>query len=567
LEIQSEKRERTFIKLIVGGLAGIVVVVALGYVGIDLFHRWQEKRLVRRAAAYLSGGDTKAATLSARRAFQMNPADADAARVLARIADREGDRMALDWWRKVTNLQPNNVDDTVALAQSALRVQDTVTAAKALSSLNESAEQIAEYQASLARLAEIRKDLSEAELRWLKASELAPDNALYKFQLASTRLGMSDPSKRQAAREILASFRRDPKERAAATRALILNGLTQPEEVRQLQMLASELESYPEALFSDRLLYLEVLRRSHDPAFNDHLEKLERETSSHPPDLASLLSWMSENGEASEAVEFAKSLPAGFRDKCPVSPALAAAYTSQKNWPELEHLTMTTEWTPFDFLRHAYLSRALREQNKKFASEQEWLAAQKDAFAQPQSLLILARTATSWGWDAEKVELLWLLAKNDETKLAALQTLYQHYGKLGDTVGLYRTLLRLVEVSPNDLVLQNNSAQISLLLGTDIDRASKVAADIRNREPSNGAYVSTYAFSLFTKGNVNEAVQVMDQLSPEQLRDPSIAAYYGVILAAAGQKEKARDYLRHAVEANLLPEERALVLKARSSLD
>jgi hypothetical protein len=58
----------------------------------------------------------------------------------------------------------------------------------------------------------------------------------------------------------------------------------------------------------------------------------------------------------------------------------------------------------------------------------------------------------------------------------------------------------------------------------------------------------------------------MDKLTPDQLRDPSLAMYYGVVLAAAGQKEKAQEYLRRASEAKLLPEEKALVVKAESTL-
>jgi Flp pilus assembly protein TadD len=99
-----------------------------------------------------------------------------------------------------------------------------------------------------------------------------------------------------------------------------------------------------------------------------------------------------------------------------------------------------------------------------------------------------------------------------------------------------------------------------------MERARRVAAEIKNKEPLNGAYVSTYAFSLQTKGDVKGALKAMDQLSQDQLRDPSVAAYYGVVLAAAGQKEKAREYLDLAAQANLLPEEKALVAKAASTL-
>jgi tetratricopeptide (TPR) repeat protein len=273
---------------------------------------------------------------------------------------------------------------------------------------------------------------------------------------------------------------------------------------------------------------------------------------------------MSNNETAAAAVEFGNTLPAETLGKWPVLPALAAAYASLKDWTGLERLAKTTEWLPFDFLRRAYLARALRGQDKKFPAEQEWLAAQKEASAQPGSLLVLARTIAAWGWETETVDLLWVLAKSDDTKLEALQTLYQHYAKQGDTSGLYRTLLRLVEILPGDLALQNNLAQVSLLLGADVERARKIAAEIKEKEPSNGAYVSTYAFSLYTKGDIKGALKAMDQLSQDQLRDPSVAVYYGLVLAAAGQKEKAHEYLGRATQANLLPEEKALVERAES---
>ncbi len=566
MEIQSEKNERRFIKLIVGGLVSSILVVVLVYAGVHFFHSWQERRLVRRAAAYLSGGDAKLAALSARRAFQMNPANADAARALAQIADRTGDGTALDWWRKVLDLQPNKTEDALSLVRAALRQNDLAAAEKALAGLDETAKATAGYHAASGRLEEMKKHPAEAERHWAEASTLAPDNISYQFQLALIRLGSNDQAKRASARQVLEHLRADPKQRAASTRALILDGMAHQEQAQHTQLLASELQGYPEALFSDRLLYLEILQKVRDPGFAEYLAKLQKDAASNPADLASLLSWMSGNENAAAAIEFAKTLPAQSVSKWPVAPTLAAAYASLPDWPGLEHLTSTTEWPPFDFLRHAYLSRALRGQNRKLAAEQEWIAAQKEASAQPQSLLVLARTAAAWGWEAETVDLLWVLSKSGETRLEALQALYQHYAKLGDTTGLYRTLLRLVEALPHDLALQNNLAQVSLLIGADVDRARKVAAETRSKEPGNGAFAATYAFSLYTSGDVKGALETMDQLTGDQLRDPSVAVYYGVVLAAAGRKEKAREYLQRAAEATLLPEEKALVEKAKSTL-
>jgi tetratricopeptide (TPR) repeat protein len=562
LETQSEKHERTYIKLIVGGLVGLVLFIALTVAGVYFFHRWQERHLVRVSAAYLSGGDMKAAALTARRAYQMNPANADAARLIAQIAERAGDRAAVDWWRKVVELAPGKIDDALALVRAALRANDLVTAQKTLAAFDEAAKQTAGYHAAAGRLAEVKKNKAEAESHWAKASELAPDNTAYQFQLALIRLGSNDPAKRESALRTLDRLRTDPKQRTNATRTLILDGVAHHAEAKQMQLLAQELQSYPEATLADRLLYLEVLRQLRDPDFQKSLEKLQQETASNPVNLASVLTWMSGNETAAAGIEFSKTLPAESLAKWPVPPALAALYSALKDWSALEHMARTTDWQSYDFLRRAFLARALREQGKQFPSEQEWIDAQKDASVQPQSLLTLAQLTAAWGWENETVDLLWVLARIDETKLEALQTLYQHYSKKGDTSGLYRTLIRLTEAIPNDMILQNNLAQVSLLLGVDLERSRKVAADLASKEPSNGSYMATYAFSLYAKGDVKGALQAMDNLTSDQLRDPSLSAYYGIVLAAAGQKEKARDYLRRASEATLLPEEKALVTKA-----
>jgi hypothetical protein len=58
----------------------------------------------------------------------------------------------------------------------------------------------------------------------------------------------------------------------------------------------------------------------------------------------------------------------------------------------------------------------------------------------------------------------------------------------------------------------------------------------------------------------------MSALSPTDLRKPEIAAYYGVILAGAGEKEKAREYLHMGKQARLFPAEKELLEKTEKLL-
>ena len=83
--------------------------------------------------------------------------------------------------------------------------------------------------------------------------------------------------------------------------------------------------------------------------------------------------------------------------------------------------------------------------------------------------------------------------------------------------------------------------------------------------PNNPAYASTYAYSLLTKGDARGAVKIMSALTEEQLKDPSVSAYYGICLATLNDP-KAQGFLDAGDTDRLLPEEKSLVEKARASL-
>jgi predicted Zn-dependent protease len=124
----------------------------------------------------------------------------------------------------------------------------------------------------------------------------------------------------------------------------------------------------------------------------------------------------------------------------------------------------------------------------------------------------------------------------------------------------------LSELDSTNLNIQNNLAQVSLLLNANPEKARRSAADVYHKSPTNPAYMTTYAYSLLTQGNAKEALRIMSSLSEEQLSDPTIGAYYGICLAVNGD-QKARTYLDFGKQANLLPEEKALIEKAYASLN
>ena len=566
MDTHFEKTERAYIKLILGSVGGLLLFILLCWGGFRMYRQWQEGHLVRRAAAFMSGGDVKTAGLTVRRALQLNPNNVDATRLLAELAEKTGDRAAMDLRRKVVELNPGSFDDSIALVRAALRFNDLKTAEQTLKAVESSSTQRPEFHAASGRLAEMKKDVVSAEVHWARAAELAPTDAAYRFQLALTRLSLNDPAKRENALATLEELRSDETQRTPATRTLIIDGINHRADAQRLRALAKDLQGYPDAAFTDRLLYVEILRQLRDAGYEEYLAQLRADAASKPLDSAALLSWMVRNRMQKEALEYATTLSDEIRATWPVPLALAEARVQMKDWVQLEKFARETNWVRFDFLRRAYLSRALRAQEKQLAADQELSAAQKEAGANPQMVTMLTQTIADWGWQTEAVELLWSLTKNPDTRMTALRTLYAHYTKAGDTPGLFRTLSKLAEINPDDNALQNNLAQVSLLIGADVDRARKLASEVAAKEPQNPAYVSTHAFALLSRGDVKGAMQTMQALSEEQLRDPSVATYYGLILSAAGEKERAREFLRRSSEATLLPEEKALVAKAESTL-
>jgi hypothetical protein len=377
------------------------------------------------------------------------------------------------------------------------------------------------------------------------------------------QMGSTDQAKRDAAIATLERLRTDEKQRAAATRALIIDGASRGADPQRLRSLAGDLQAYPDALFSDRLLYVEILRQLRDPGYADYLAKLENDARVNATDAAGVLSWMSASGIADEAKRFVQSLPPEVAEKWPVPMAAAEAFTKAEDWAGVQQVAGGDKtWSAYEFMRQAYLTRALRAEGRQLEADRRWAQAQKEAGPQSQAVLMLARTVSGWGWQKEMVELLWTLTKAPEMRLEALQLLYQQYARSGDTGGVYRVLVHSSELAPDDLKMQNNLAQVSLLLDADPERARKIAADLAQKEPTNAAFVSTYAFSLYARGDVTAAREALETLGQEQLQEPSIAAYYGIVLAAAGEKEKARDYLARGAKAFLLPEEKALLAKA-----
>jgi thioredoxin-like negative regulator of GroEL len=207
----------------------------------------------------------------------------------------------------------------------------------------------------------------------------------------------------------------------------------------------------------------------------------------------------------------------------------------------------------------------LRGQDLVSSSSIEWQKALDAARNRKEALVMLFQFATEWNWTGQAEELVWTLVRNYPGEKWATVALTRTLLSEGRTRSLMALYNQQATANPSDLSARNNLAMTALLLNAWELRPHDLAREVYRKASKNPAYASTYALSLHLQDKNENALQVLQKLTPTQLEEPGVAACYGVVLQAAGHAEQARRYLDLASAGRLLPEERKLVWEARAS--
>jgi thioredoxin-like negative regulator of GroEL len=558
----NEKIERSLLKIFLSAVGLILLVGAGGYLSLSAFHVWQVRRLLAEANALTNEGDYKHASLDAQRALELSPENVDALRVIAGSAESAGLRSAIEFWRRVTELSKNSEADVTSWARCAIRFGDTLSASKALDAMPAPVKGTANYHALRSDVALLRHDLTEYEKELLEAKRIDPQNKKYDLALATLHVAANDVATHEVGvRELLdlgddEFYRRDAIHRLADD-ALRRNQITGALEY------ARKLDNLPGRDFSDRLLLLSIFKVAGDAEAQSLLEQLKKDASGDATKIGALVGWMNSQKMSAEAVGWIKMLPATILAKRTAPLNVAEAFVATSDWDGLRKFCAETKWDALDYMRNALAARALRELGQVQESSQQWNEAVAKISGRSEQILGLAELARKWGWQNQALDLWWLAARDPVNAEKTLCLLYDYYAGRRDTQELYRVLLHLEKVRPTDPAVRNNLAQISLLLNLNADRANRLAREVYEGEPKNPDYAATYAFSLYLQGNMKRALQVLAGFSEVQLERPQIAAYYGVMLARNGDFSRASKFLDLSEKANLLPEEKKLVEKAK----
>ena len=377
------------------------------------------------------------------------------------------------------------------------------------------------------------------------------------------RLQSTNATTVKEARATLVGLCADQRVRADALRQVELEAARR-EDLSTALAYSSELLKETNAVFSDRLLHLAILRGAKNPQAVPFLLRVQQESADDPLKVYAVSKWMLSEGRATEALAWMAGLPAQFVTNGPVPMIRSECFVAAKDWPGLQNTLINQNWAEMDFLRQAYNTRALRERGSDVAAKAEWASVMKATANRLDRAALLLRTVASWNWTTEQEDVLWVIVNRFPKEKWAFLALAESLNNAGQTQGLLTLYRRIAEAEPANLSIKNNLAMTALLLGATERRPHELSLEVYNQNPSNSFYASTYAYSLYVQNKTNEALRVFEQLNAQQLEDPGISGYYGLILQANGQRAKAKKYLDLAAQAKLLPEEKKILDQART---
>lgn len=546
--------------------AVLALVGLTAWGGLRLYGHFREAHLSEQVGQFVERGEYQSAALVARRLLELNPNNLAACTAMAEMAEKARRSEAVAWRTRIVHLAPGNSVNQIALAKSALRFGQPALAENVLRQLPEEGRQSAAYHQTAAALALSTGNRAAAERHLLAARDLEPANPHLTLNLAVIHLTSPEPKAATEARSTLTRLVDDPAVRLEALRSLGADALARnnrPEAAKWTTQLRTD----ERHTFSDALLYFQSVQGTDAAA--PALEELKTKAAESPQSAADLITWLNRNELAIVAVHWTSQLPKEIVETQPVPLAIAESFSFRQDWSGLRDFVEGKNWRQYEALRLAVESHALHRlapSDRPSAETQNvWRAALKAAQDRPEQLLAIAQLAEGWAYTSNAVEAWWIVANSTDHARTGLSALQRLYKASNDTRGLLRVAKRAVELNPRDLVAANNCASLGLLLHAD-STSRRLAAKLHSENPTNRAFAATYAFALQTEGKLVEALRLMETLKEEELRHPSLAAYYVVMLVESGKMERARNYLAHAKRATLLPEEQQLLTAATRKL-
>ena len=548
-----------FVVLIAGAVAGWPRLK-------NRYVRWDAKSRIARAEQALSEKDYKRAVLSLRAVLAADPVNADAIRMVARVLDAAASPEAVQWWSRLDSLQPENSDTILAWAAAAIKTGDTPTAERVLKMLAPAGRETAAFHVVSAKIAQSKKETEDAANHWAEAVRIAPDEPGHRLALGAIRLRSQDSKQRDEAIAMLTGLVERTPPNLHAIRILLDYSL-RLEDWKRADALSKMLVADSTATISDKLHRLTALRKMGTQEAPGYLLDLRTAGLSNPSELYLLFMWMNQNNLAMMVSEWSRTLERDIIGVVPVCVAVADAYARSSDWQRLREFLNEGAWGEQDYLRRAFLARALERLGEPEAGATEWkdgISATRSRADAHERLEKMVRLAIGWGWEQRAQEVMWSLAGSPACPRWILDRLWLVAIEKRDAAQLQKLAGVLAQVDSKSVAFRNDSAFYSLLVRSDKGNPHGEAEKLFAENPGDASIALTRALSLFQQGEAAAAAALTGSMPADELKKPRIALYHAIFLTAAGKGANAAEFLVSAQGWKMYPEEKALLDRAKT---
>lgn len=539
----------------------MAVVALAGWFGRKAYKKATEHRLITEASHYLEKQDFRNAGLCLQRALQVNPMSVEVSKLTADMLEEAGTPAALSWRIRTAQLQTNKVEYRFAWAQTALKMNELPSAVQALRGVDEKSRSTAEFHKLAGALAWNLHDITDAEKEYSEALRLEPSNLAVVLNLATVRLVSTNKAVADKARLTLDKIPTNSPLHITAIRYLADDAVAHKSFERAI-FYSQQVINDPKATYADKLAHLQILHVANSPRFDSWQTSLEEDAAHSPYHAYALGHWMQVEETPAFALHWLQSLPSDVQTNLPVPMVITDCQIALKNWKGLLAIVEKQDWGELNYYRLFLESLAGRHVGENLDAKTAWQRAFLVSSHRLDRLAKLDQVTASWGWAPERVEVLQEIVSEFPKETWAGEQLVTLYYADGKTRALADLLDKMCSADSSNIHLKNNLATVLLLLKSDLQKAHRLALESYNSSTNNPFFACTYAYSLLLQSKPSEAVKILNPLKAEYLKNPSIAAYYGIVEAETGHKNIAREPLKLAETGKLLPEEMQLVRQA-----
>jgi len=527
-----------------------------------IYGRWKQKRLIEAAHNFEKKQDFKNASLSARKLLKDNPQNLEAIRIMARISDLYKRPEALIWWQRAVMLSPIS-QDRYSLAEAAIRAGNYRMAEKAIEALPEESRDDVAYHKIASMISFYTGDLKVAERHAQALMTLDPDREENTLRMALIQLVSTNDSSISQARTTLQKMSQTSgSHKLDALRTLLSDAFKHRDGKRAVQE-GERLYRESGATQEDKLLYLQSLIVTRNENVTNVLSEIQASAATNVLAAFNLVRWLNRFGLVSQSLAWTSTLGDEMQKHSLILMGRAESYLAARDWKNFDEWLGRTDWKDLNYMKLAFQGISTF-QLKNAGYDEKWKQAVDACERKSDRLIVLGKLGIKWGLVKEGIQIYWTLSNDPKQRKQAFSVLSRLYKIQNDTLGLYRVSERKRHLDLKDSANNNNFALLSLLLNTNVSLAYDLARESYLAQPTNHNITSTYAFALHHEGKGGRGLKLLEGFSEERLNDPTIAAYYGILLAEVGQSNLAKRYLQVAIKGDLLPEEQTLLKQARA---